>query len=602
MSSINRKCHSLKKETRLTIPRHFIFFDTETSQHRLEDGNVEQRFKLGWACYYRRKYGRHKAIVQWIFIDHIITFWDFVVSKGIPKQRLWVIARNVVFDFTICKGWENLKREGYKLKFFHNNGCCAIVQVKKKSSTIVFLDSMNWFTESLAKTGERIGIPKWKIDFDTCTDEALSAYCRNDVLIEFENFKIFITFLEDNMIGRLCYTKASTAMAAYLFRHYHTPIYIHNNAEAINLERQSYKGGRCECFTLGDLSGQTFYVFDVNSLYPYVMHQNSFPTKYVKLHHRLTPKSLGLKLNDYAVVAKVLIKTDEPLYALKTGRTIFPIGTFETTLCTPELLYALDHDHIVKVFDAVSYEQAPIFSSYVSTMYGLRQDFKVARNKEYEQIVKYLLNSLYGKFGQKAEEWVKIGNAPNEPDREEIILYKSPRRVIRWRFLLGELFELKSHSEAYNSFPAIASHVTAYARLYLWELMKACGHGNYVYCDTDSLMVTDAGRDNLTQYLSDTELGKLKLEKTVNQLIIRGLKDYTADEKVVVKGVRRNAKQVSEGVYTQEQWPSFKGTLKTTDANKYVVKQVTKHLTRKYTKGDVGENGIVKPFHLPPIE
>ena len=503
-----------------------------------------------------------------------------------------------MFDFTVCKGWENLRREKYKLKFFHNNGVSAIVTVKKKSSTIVFLDSMNWFTESLAKTGKRIGIPKMEIDFDTCTDEELSVYCRNDVLIEFENFKIFIAFLEDNMIGRLCYTKASTAMSAYLFRHYHTPIYIHNNAEAINLERASYKGGRCECFVLGDLSGQPFYVFDVNSLYPYVMQKNSFPTKYVKLHHSLTPKTLGIELKEYAIVATVVIETTEPVYAIKHGRTIFPVGTFETTLCTPELLYALAHGHIIKVLDAVTYEQASIFKSYVDTMYGLRQDFKIRQNKEYEQIVKYLLNSLYGKFGQKAEEWVKIGNAPDEPDREEMILHKIPRRSTRLRYLLGEVFELKGHSEAYNSFPAIASHVTAYARLYLWELMQVCGHGNYVYCDTDSLMVTDVGRDNLSPYLSITELGKLKLERTVEKLIIRGLKDYSADEKVVIKGIRKAARQVSDGVYTQEQWPSFKGIFKSTDANTYIVKHVTKHLTREYTKGDVGSDGVITPFVL----
>jgi len=598
MSSIDRAPHALKKETTLTIPRHFIFFDTETSQHTLEDGSIEQRFKLGWACYYRRPYKDHKQVVEWFYIDRIGAFWDYVVSKALPKQRLWVIARNVVFDFTICKGWENLRREEYKLKFFHNNGCSAIVTVKKKSSTIVFLDSMNWFTESLAKTGERIGIPKMSIDFDTCTDTELSVYCKNDVLIEFENFKVFIAFLEDNMIGRLCYTKASTAMAAYLFRHYHTPIYIHNNAEAINLERESYKGGRCECFVLGDLSGQPFYVFDVNSLYPFVMQRHSYPTKYVKLHHRLTPKKLAKLLTEFAVVAKVVIETTEPVYAIKRGRTIFPVGTYETTLCTPELLYALEHGHVVKVLDAVSYEQAPIFKSYVSTMYGLRQDFKVRQNKEYEQIVKYLLNSLYGKFGQKAEDWVKIGDAPGEPDREEMILYKNPRRAMRLRYLLGEVFELKGHSEAYNSFPAIASHVTAYARLYLWELMQACGHGNYVYCDTDSLMVTDVGRDNLAPYLSPIELGKLKLERTVDKLIIRGLKDYSADEKVVIKGVRKSATQVSDGVYTQEQWPSFKGIFKGTDANTYIVKHVTKHLTREYTKGDVGIDGIITPFVL----
>jgi hypothetical protein len=111
-------------------------------------------------------------------------------------------------------------------------------------------------------------------------------------------------------------------------------------------------------------------------------------------------------------------------------------------------------------------------------------------------------------------------------------------------------------------------------------------------------MVTDVGRDNLSQYISPTELGKLKCERTVQSLVIRGLKDYTADEKVVIKGIRKNAHNVGNGVYRQEQWPTFKGIFKTTDANRYVVKNVTKHLTREYTKGDVGTDGIVTPFVL----
>jgi len=602
MSSLDRPAHALKKETTLTIPRHMIFFDTETSQHPLEDGSIEQRFKLGWAVYYRRSYKDHNEVQEWFYMDSIGSFWYWVFTKAVPKQRIWMIARNVVFDFTIVKGWEHLKDEGYKLKFFHNNGCSAIVTVKKASSTIVFLDSMNWFPESLAMTGERLGIPKMQIDFETCTMKELSVYCRNDVLIEFRNFQIFIAFLEENMVGRLCYTRASTAMAAYLFRHYHTPIYIHNNAEAITLERESYKGGRCECFVIGDLSHEKHYILDVNSLYPYCMGRYLFPTKYKKLVHKMDKKALADILEDDAVVAKVLIETDEPVYAIKRGRTIFPIGRFETTLCTPELRYALEHGHLLHIYDAVVYEQANIFHSYVTTMYGLRCGFKAVNDRPYEQLVKYLMNSLYGKFGQKAEEWVKIGDAPDEPDREEMILYKNPRRAMRLRYLLGEVFELKGHGEAYNSFPTISAHVTAYARLYLWELMQACGHGNYVYCDTDSLMVTEKGRDNLTPYLSDTELGMLKLEKTVDNLLIRGLKDYVAGNKTAIKGVRKTAKQIADGVYTQEQWPSFKGIFKSSEPNKYVVKHVTKHLTRKYTKGDVATDGRVTPFVLSQTE
>lgn len=598
MSSIDRRPHRLIGQKTLAMPRHMVFFDTETSQHKLTDGSIEQRFKLGWAVYWRRPYGRHKEVVDWFYIDTIEAFWAWLYSKALPKTRVWVIARNVVFDFTICHGWKHLRREGYKLKFFHNNGVSAIVTVKKKSSTVVFLDSMNWFPESLAKTGERLGIPKMKINFDTCSMAELSAYCKNDVLIELENFRVLIKFLQDNMIGRLCYTKASTAMAAYLFRHYHTDIYIHNNAEAIAMERESYKGGRCECFAIGDLSDQTFHVLDVNSLYPFVMKYNEYPHKWYKLSHKTTPKNLGRMLQEHAVVARVLIHTDKPVYAIKKGRTIFPVGTFETTLCTPELQYAVDHGHIVKVFDVVRYEKANLFGSYVTSIYALRQEFQAVRNKSYAQLCKSLLTNIYGKFGQKAEDWIKIGNAPGEPDREEMILHGGTRKSTRLRYLLGEVFELKKYGEAFNSFPAIAAHVTAYGRVYLWELMEVCGHGNYVYCDTDSLMVTDTGLDRLTAYRSDTELGKLKTERTVNRLVIRGLKDYTADNKTAIKGVRKNATQVSDGVYTQEQWPSFKGLFKSDDVNTYVVKNVTKHLTREYTKGNVAENGVISPFVL----
>jgi len=600
MSSIDRQSHRLIAQKTLAIPRHLIFFDTETTQIRQDDGSILQQFRLGWAVYWRRPYGKHKEVVDWFYFDDMSLFWDWVFSKTAAKTKIWMIARNVVFDFTVVKGWENLRREGYKLKFFHNSGVSAIVTVKKKSSTLVFLDSMNWFPESLAKTGERIGIPKMKIDFETCTPQELSVYCKNDVLIELENFRIFIKFMQDNMIGSLCYTRASTAMAAYLFRHYHTDIYIHNNAEAITMEREAYKGGRCECFAIGDLSGQTFYILDVNSLYPSMMKRYKFPHKYHALTHQPSVKKLGKMLANHAVVARVRINTDEPVYAIKTGRTIFPVGEFDTTLCTPEIQYAIDRKHIVKVYDVVEYDRANIFSSYVTTLYGLRQECKTANNIAYEELVKYLMNSLYGKFGQKAEDWVKIGNAPGEPDREEMILHEPPRRPTRLRYLLGELFELKSFGEAFNSFPAIAAHVTAYARLYLWELMQACGKGNYVYCDTDSLMVTDTGRDNLLAYISPTELGKLKLERTIESLIIRGLKDYSADEKVVIKGIRKSALSLGNGVYTQEQWPSFRGLFKSTDVNSYVVKNVTKHLTREYTKGDVGDDGIITPFVLSP--
>ncbi|KKK77507.1 hypothetical protein LCGC14_2852930, partial [marine sediment metagenome] len=392
--------------------------------------------------------------------------------------------------------------------------------------SMVFLDIMNWFVESLAKTGQRIGVPKLKIDFETCPDYLLDIYCKRDVEIELENFKRFMRFLEDNSVSRLCYTRASTAMAAYLLRHYKTKIYIHNNEQAIDLERDSYRGGRTECFYLGELKNDNYYILDVNSLYPYVMRNNSYPIKYKKIIHKINIPDLQEYLRDSAVVAKVLIQTDEAVYAVRRERTIFPVGLFWVTLTTPELKYALHHNHIKQIDDAVIYNQSNIFETYVDKFYMLRQEFKSAGVAEYEELCKKMLNSLYGKFGQKAEVWEKIGDCPDESDRIEQCFEVGTAGVRQLRYLLGEVFELKGYEEPFNSFPAISSEIAAYSRMYLYKLMKTAGTGNYYYCDTDSLFVNEKGYQNLAGYLHDSKLGGLKVVEQTDQIIIQGLKDY----------------------------------------------------------------------------
>jgi len=598
MSSINRKAHCLIREKTLAIPRHLLFFDTETKQKELQNGSIQQKLKTGWACYYRRQYGRNLNRYLWCNFKDALSFWSFVYKHIAPKKKLWVLSRNLVFDFTLVKGWEYLRRVGFKLKFFYDDGVTSIISVRGRYGSIVFLDIMNWFVESLAKTGERIGIPKLKIDFDTCLDEYLNAYCKRDVEIEVENFKRFIKFLEGNAVSRLCYTRGSTAMAAYLFQHYRNKIYIHNNKEAIDLERKAYRGGRCECFYLGELKNENYYIVDVNSLYPFVMRNNLYPTKYKQIIHKPKLEDVKTRSEIYSVIAESLIETDEPVYAVRRERTIFPIGKFWVTLTTPELKYAFEHNHILKIRQAVIYEQADIFSSYVDRFYKLRQEFKQAGIAEYEDLCKKMLNSLYGKFGQKAEIWKKVGEGPNEADRVELCFDSGVNKPKQIRYLLGEVYELVGYEESYNSFPAIPAHVSAYGRMYLYKLMKQVGEGNYFYCDTDSLIVNEIGLNKLDKLIDKSKLGYLKVIEQTNSVFIRGLKDYSTQQKQIVKGIRKNAVEIRDGVYEQEQWSSFKGLLRSGNPSTYTIKKITKILDRKYHKGIVRSDGTIVPFAL----
>lgn len=596
MSSIKRKPHVLRPEKTLAIPRHVIFFDTETETVSVPDQPAVQRLKLGWACYYRRSASDRKEKTYWIRFKSPDEFWPFVTINCTSKNKLWVVAHNLSFDFTVMEGFRYLRREGYKCKFFYSAGITTLIKVTKKGSSIMFVDSLNWFRESVEEIGKRIGLPKIKIDFETADESVLSTYCRRDVEILLTIYKQLAGFLEGNRISRLAPTIGSVAFASYLFRHYRQKIYIHNNAQAIELERAAYMGGRTECFYIGELNHGPYYCLDVNSLYPFVMRNNRYPVKYDKIIRNLSLSKLATILSRQSVIARVNVKTLLPLYALRTDRTIFPVGKFSTVLTSPELSTALVHNHIQSIETAVIYDQAKIFTSFVNRFYKLRQQFAETNNELFEHFCKIIMNSLYGKFGQKAQAWIKIGVAPDEPDRIEDMFDMITHRRRQIRYLLGEVFEMTEVGESRHSFPAIAAHVTAYARAYLWSLMERCGKGNYFYCDTDSLFVNGWGLKNLSRLIDEHKLGYLKVEYETDRLKIYGLKDYVTRDKTVIKGIRKSAVKISDRDYEQDRWPSIKGLLRGGSPNLYTIGRQRKHLSRDYTKGVIQADGWIRPF------
>ncbi len=111
------------------------------------------------------------------------------------------------------------------------------------------------------------------------------------------------------------------------------------------------------------------------------------------------------------------------------------------------------------------------------------------------------------------------------------------------------------------------------------------GRDNVVYVDTDSLLVSKEGLDNLKPYLDDETLGALKLEEIAASAEIKGLKDYQVGDTHHIKGVRPTDPEVSPGVYETLQVPGIRNGLWKGDVEKVVFVRVLKHLNREYDKG-----------------
>ncbi|MCK5633427.1 hypothetical protein KAH94_06735, partial [bacterium] len=121
------------------------------------------------------------------------------------------------------------------------------------------------------------------------------------------------------------------------------------------------------------------------------------------------------------------------------------------------------------------FNKAKIFDGYIDKLYKIKQ--KAEKGSVDYMLSKLLMNSLYGKFGQRREKRKIVVNPDNIMGKEVV------------NFEMG-IYSEEVQSEATHILPAIAAMVTCYARLELYECFEKVQKkkGKIYYCDTDSLI------------------------------------------------------------------------------------------------------------------
>lgn len=596
---MNRHQHYLKDNKSSEYPYHYIFFDTETTQEQINDTDIEHHLDFGVAAYWRRPDTKTKEQLDYQTFHTIGGFWKFVLSKCAKKRRIVIVSHNLPFDMGIVKGWKMLEKLKYKPTKIILDYQCNIWRFRKDTTTLLFLDNMNYFQTSIKVLGESLGLSKLEMPDAKASTEDKVAYCKRDVEIMVKAWQTWLEFLDSNELGSFGMTVASQALNAYRHRFMPVKISIHTSSKATRIERLSYRGGRCECFRIGEYHGSEFAIVDVNSMYAYVMQNYYYPRNLISTGVHLDNDEADKLLTTHSIIAVCDVKTDEPVYGVKVkDKLLFPVGEFPATLTSTEILHGLWYGHIVKINDFALYEKAKLFENYVSFFYSQRQRFESENSAAYAYLCKLMLNSLYGKFGQRAEEWAYVCTDPTRHYDWWREYDFQKKRLFTYRCINHRVERSTGYHEGFNSLVAISSEVTANARLYLWKLCQAAGIDHLYYADTDSLIVSIIGLENLTPHIDKKELGMLKIVDTTDRLTIHNLKDYSFGGKVKIKGIRKDAEMIDYNKYKQYQSIGIKSGLHNREINRVVWREVTKTLTREYTKGEVLPDGRVQPLRL----
>lgn len=582
---------------------------------------VINTLQLGWCVYWNREINHS----EWLYFENVEEFHKFIthVTSIAKNKTIWIVAHNIVFDNFITDIWNYLSIKKYEVSFIHSKGMVFLQklgryttkenkkgnEVRKSASQIMLVNNGNLFPEKLENIGETIGFPKLKVNFQESSKEEIKIYCKRDVEILLEFWKQWAVFISENDLGSLKYTISSQSMEAFKHKFCQHNIVIDDDLDVISFERKAYYGGRTEIFYKGAVQKKINY-YDVNSMYPYVMRNFNYPTehKFTKINPLIEQVEFYIK-KGWLLIAECYIDTKINAYPCKQENTLlFPIGKFKTYLATPEIIEALKNNDIKKFGRVELYKGSNIFKDYIDFFYNKRVELKrdcmykkgrciklphqkfknnhilcntelcykcEFKGNKQEKMYKLFLNSLYGKFGAKTDKWqpIKLEDVKTldpEFDLTEWILdnYKIPKILIdgidltpKLRYIGNELQMSGEEGEDSNSFPAIAAHVTSYARMVIWKAIKYCQeNGIGFYCDTDSIF-TDI--ELPPELVDENDLGKFKIEKVYAYGVeFINLKNYCAlneNGKKVVKDENDNLIEIDENTFVVRESKILKG-------------------------------------------
>jgi hypothetical protein len=450
----------------------------------------------------------------------VMSFEEFCKFISSQKNATFVAHYGANFDFLFLL--EYLLKDGYDIRYAVSGSNGIAMFCSKEKSVLRFIDSFRLASVSLAKFSESFSPDLTKLTIECLPGELklkdpelYYEYLKRDVLSLEKSYLGFMQQFDGYFLGKNPpLTAASLAMK--VFKNHLTSPILTSTRKTREYEFKSYFGGVC---WLSKPSFCKVNVYDINSMYPFIMQTGEFPTSYVgHWSTRFTDEYEGIW--DCTI--------EQPYSGLPftfdyESRQLAPAGRF--LLDRETILYLQSKKVDVKITCGYVYLQtAPIFQ-YYGELYNQR--LLAQQNGEVGKAyaLKIVLNSLYGKFGQKNRS--RVIRSYSQELELKLLAENVPFNTDS-RFVLYE-----EYRDVKTSFPAIASLVTLRSRLLL---RKYSDQVNLIYCDTDSLHIP--AEETLPV---STELGGLKLEYSGEAVYVaKKLYALLECDKFVHKGVPKN--------------------------------------------------------------
>lgn len=425
------------------------------------------------------------------------------------KKRIYF--HNLKFDGTFIVDW--LMRRGFKYvedkkqlvqnsfsSLISVSGIWYAIYIRFNNNSITILDSLKKLPMSVKTVANayKLQIKKGEIDYNKFREIGYKP-TKDEIEYVFKDVSIIAQALKTQFDQGL--KKMTNGADALNFYKLNTPNFK-DWFPQLSLEedayiRKSYKGGYVFLNQIyKNKIINNVFVYDVNSMYPYVMKNKPMP--YGNPVYFNGEYTFDKDYDIYIIKVSVMFKLKEgyiPTIQLK-GNWLFSQTEYiretddlvELNLTSIDFELFKKHYNILEIHYLGGYKfrsYAGFFNEYIDYWMGIKENSVGG----IRTLAKLMLNSLYGKFAKNPDVTQKTLTFDEEYDI--IKLVKGKQKIED------------------SLYVPVGSFITSWARHTLISAAQE-NYENFIYCDTDSLHMTADCSDKLDVH--PTRLGAWKLE------------------------------------------------------------------------------------------
>lgn len=463
---------------------------------------------------------RHGATIE--------TFFEYLFSLPFPKGTKLYFHNlsydgNYIISYLLNHGYIHV--EGRKLPtqkhfntFIDDMGIWYTIRFKnRKRQTITICDSLKLLPFTADVVAKSFSLKnKGSLEYDLYRPKNYKAtkeeieYCENDCNIIYDALNVFFKKAGDRLtIGSNCLKMYKGLTGKENFKIFFPNLSIPFERWDVNRDvyksvdnfcRQAYKGAFCWVNPKKkDIIINKGIVYDVNSLYPYVMYAFDYPYGIPYYGSGKPPKDGKIYFLHVSIMFD--LKKDGVPCIIEKQRRFQNTNSWVTSSEMQHVEYVFTEvdlelilqNYIVDIeyIDWVGFKRGKnMFKDYIEIWIAEKIKAGKEGNNGFRTISKLFLNNLYGKFGQNSEAIVKTPRLENG--------------VVKFDRVKQEGVENNS------LFVPVAAYCTAYARkVLITAIMK--NFNRFCYCDTDSIHLEGSEpAEGIT--IDDFELGAWKKE------------------------------------------------------------------------------------------